>query len=109
MSVVRIRIAVIVVALAALAFVGLRPGDHRPAGADERPSSSGQLAAQPAPEPALPAIVSAAVTGATTVQTLPFSEWPGHVRPIRGAATVTGGALVGSAAPTKRRTFPLLI
>jgi hypothetical protein len=109
MSVVRIRIAVLVVALAVLAFAGLRSGDHQPADVHPCSSSSGRLAAQPAPEPALPAIASAAAIGTTILQTLPFSEWPGHVRPVRRATAVAGVSLVWSAAPAARRDYPLLI
>ncbi|MPZ17340.1 MAG: hypothetical protein GEV06_05435 [Luteitalea sp.] len=105
----RIRLTLIVAALAILALAGLRPEVSRSTEPHGSAGSSGQLAGQPAPDPALPAIGSAAATASSTVQTLPHSGLSRHVRPAQAVFTLTVPAPVLPDVTTKPRSFPLLI
>jgi hypothetical protein len=106
---VRSRFILIVVALAVLAFAGLRHGDHRSTAPPGSNGATGQLAGQPAPDSALPAVVSAAATASAAVQTLPHSGWRHLVRPAEDAFTAVRQTPLVPDGATRRRTFPLLI
>ena len=105
----RVRLTLIVVALAVLAFAGLRPLEQRSPESPSSAATSGQLAGQPAPDPDLPAIVNVAVTTSVTVHTYLVVDSGRHLRP---AQSVLAGTLRTPVVPddtARPRSFPLLI
>jgi len=106
---VRIRLTFIAIALAVLVFGGLRQGDLRLSEPYDSPPTSGQLAGQPAPDPALPVVVSVAVHGSSTTRTLSSSHWHRHRRPAAAFTAASQHTPIVSDRATSRRSFPLLI
>jgi hypothetical protein len=106
---VRVRITFIAIALLIAAFGGLRQGELRSAEPYDGPPASGQLAGQPAPDPALPAFMSVAVNGSSTARTLSASHGHRHARPTAEITVANQPAPIGSDRATSRRSFPLLI
>jgi len=107
---VRSRLTLILLALTVLAVAGLDQGEPRAVEPLDNASTQSQLSAQPAPDPALPAIVGAAAKGSATVQTLPaLAGWHRHARPVDVAGTHRPRTLHGSDFTARPRTFPLLI
>jgi hypothetical protein len=66
---VRGRLIAITIALAVLAFAEIRYDDQASTAQRRSNAASGQLADPPAPEPAPPAIITAAVSTSATVRT----------------------------------------
>jgi hypothetical protein len=106
---VRVRLTVIVVALAVLAFVGLRQGDLRSAAPQTSARTSGMLDAHAAPHAIPPAVVSTAVVGSATGQALPFLQWRRHARPAQGATGASRLAPAGANGADRPHSYPLLI
>lgn len=96
------------IALAVLAFAEIRHDD--PARTAERQSNAafGQLAGPPAPEPDVPAIITAAVGTSATVQTVLVVESRRHLRPALSVFTLSPRLPVAHSTD-KPRFFPLLI
>jgi hypothetical protein len=106
----RSRLTLILLALTVLAAAGLGQGDPRAADPGDSASTQSQLSAQPAPDPALPAIVSAAAKGSATVRTLPaLAGWHRHAGPVDVVGTDHPGAQHGPDLIARPRTYPLLI
>ena len=105
---VRGRLIAIVIALAVLAFAEIRYDAQAPT---QRQSNhaSGQLAGPPAPEPDLPAIVTAAVSTSATVQTVLVIESRRQLSPALSVFTVSPHLPVVAHSTGKPRFFPLLI
>jgi hypothetical protein len=106
---VRARFVLIAVAFAVLAYAGLGAGDARPVDALDSAHSSSQLSAQPAPDAALPSVITASVKGSATVDTSPFSMPRRHTQRGQGVTLALRQALPASAADARPRAFPLLI
>ena len=107
-STVRIRIAV-VVALVVFALAALRPANRAPVNPRRHSSSSGQLAGRPEPPSAVSAIVSAAVAGTTTAQTLAIGDRPCGLSAPRSTGASEDSPLPASSRPVIQRNLPLLI
>jgi hypothetical protein len=106
---VRIRLLPVAAALAVLALAGVRAGDPPAVSPHNTAPASGQLDHQPAPNPALPAVASAAITKSASVQSQP-AVWPrGFVRPAQRVSTTTVRPTFFAAAAPRPLTFPLLI
>lgn len=104
------RLTLILLALTVLAFAGLDQGEPRAVEPLDNASTQSQLSAQPAPDPALPAIVSAAAKGSATVQTLPaLPAWHRHALPVALTGTDHPGTQHGWDLTARPRTYPLLI
>lgn len=106
---VRGRLIAIVIALAVLAFAEIRY-DHLASTAQrQNNTASCQLADPPAPEPDLPAIITAAVGPSATVRTVFVVESRHQLAPALGAFTVSRPLPVVAHRTLQRRSFPLLI
>jgi len=106
---VRVRLFLIAAALAILAIAGLRPGEPSSAPSLDSTPASSQLASEPAPDPALPAVITAAVARSASVQSQP-AIWPhGFVRPAQWVLAGTAQPAVFAATSARPLTFPLLI
>jgi hypothetical protein len=112
---VRRRILPIVCALVVLAFAGLRQLDDRAIQLDERAiepfastAATGRLAAPPAPEPLLPAVVPEPAATSPTPAPL-TSAWHRHPRPADTATIAHRPAPRTSTGAARPLTIPLLI
>jgi hypothetical protein len=106
---VRVRLLLIAVALVVSALAGLRPADPPLVQSFDRAPTSGALAGQPGPDPALPAVISAAAIMSSSVQSQP-AVWPrGLVRPAQRASATTIRPAVAVHVSARPVTFPLLI
>jgi hypothetical protein len=106
---VRRRLALIVAALAILAVAGFADRSQRPADSHDGAPASSRISGQPAPDPALPAFLSAPAKGQATVQTLTFSQARRDGRPSEGVTTASQLSRVGADHAARPRAFPLLI
>ncbi len=108
MSGVRGRLIAIVIALAVLAFAEIRYDDQAPTAQRQSTAASG-LADPPAPEPDLPAIITAAVSTSATFQTVLVVESRRQLSPALSVFTVSPHLPVVAHSTGKPRFFPLLI
>jgi hypothetical protein len=99
----------IVIALAVLAFAEIRYDDQAPTAQRQSNAASGQLADTPAPDPDLPAIITAAVSTSATVQTVLVIESRRQLSPALSVFTVSRHLQVVAHSTGKPRFFPLLI
>ena len=97
------------IALAVLAFAEIRYDDRAPTAQRQSNTGSGQLADQPAPEPDVPAILTAAVSASATVQTVLLAESRRQLSPALSVCTVSPHLPVVAHSTGKPRFFPLLI
>ena len=105
---VRGRLIAIVIALAVLAFADIcyeQASTSQP----QSNAASGQLADPPAPEPALPANITAAVGTSATVRTVFVVESKHQLSPALSALTVGRPLPVVAHSTGRPRSFPLLI
>ena len=105
---VRGRLIALVIALAVLAFAEIRYDDQAPT-TQRQSNASGQLASPPAPEPDVPAIVTAAVSTSATVQTVLVIESRCPLSPALSVFTVSPHLPFVAHSSDKPRFFPLLI
>lgn len=103
---VRRRLITIAIALAILAFAGIRHADQAPRQSN---AAAGQLADAPAPEPDVPAISTAAVNTSATVRTALVVESARQLHPALSVFTVSPRLPVVAHSTHKPRFFPLLI
>jgi hypothetical protein len=107
---VRSRLPLILLALAVLTFAGLDQGEPRAAKPGDRASTQSQISTQPAPDSALPAIISAVAKRSATVQTLPaLAGRHDHALPADVAGTEHRGTQRRPEFNARPLTFPLLI
>jgi hypothetical protein len=107
---VRGRLIALVIALAVLAFAEFRDDHQAPTAQRQSIAASGQLADPPAPEPDPPAIINAAVSSSTTVQTVPpLVESRRHLGLPLSVFAVSHPPPVDTCRTAKPRSFPLLI
>jgi hypothetical protein len=107
---VRARLLLIAIALAVLAFAGLRHDDQRSREPHHGGGASSRVAAQPAPDAEAPAIVRAAATAPATAQKDLASDSRGHVHPAHEFSTAIRHATAEPGYDISRpRSFPLLI
>ena len=106
---VRGRLIALVLALAVLAFAEFRNDNQAPTAQRQSIAASGQLADPPAPEPELPAIVSAAVSTSATVQSVPLVESKRQLGLPFSVFAVSHPSPVVACRTAKPRFFPLLI
>jgi hypothetical protein len=106
---VRRRLIAIVIALAVLACAQVRYDDRAPTAHRQSAAVSGQLADRPAPQPDVPAIITAAVSTSATVQTVLVVESMGQLRPALSVFTVSRHLPVLAHGTGRPRSFPLLI
>jgi hypothetical protein len=106
---VRGRLIAIMIALAVLAFAEIRNDDQAPTAQRHSDAASGQVGDQPAPEPDLPAIITAAVNTSATVQTVLVVESSRQLRPALSVFTVSPRLPVIAHSTDKPHSFPLLI
>jgi hypothetical protein len=107
---VRLRLVLIAIALAVLAFAGLRQEPERSIALHTGSVASSQLSSQPAPDHEPPTIVRAAVTASATAQTQVACEPRGYERPTLDVATDGRQPLREPAWQAGLpRSFPLLI
>ena len=99
----------IVLALAALAFAEIRYDDGAPTALGPSNASSGQLSAPPAPEPEVPAILTAAPSTSATVQTVLVIESRRQLSPAFSVFKVSPHLQVVTHSTGKPRVIPLLI
>lgn len=97
------------IALAVLAFAEFRDDNQAATAQRQSIAASGQLADPPAPEPDLPAIISAAVSTSATVQTVPLVESRRQLGLPLGVFAVSHPPPVVASRTAKPRSFPLLI
>ena len=105
---VRGRLIAIVIALAVLAFADIcyeQASTSQP----QSNAASGQLADPPAPEPAPPAIITAAVSTSAPVRTVFVVESRHQLSPALSALTVGRPLPVVAHSTGRPRSFPLLI
>jgi hypothetical protein len=105
---VRGRLIAIAISLVVLAFAEIRY-DAQALTQHQSNAASGQLADPPAPEPDVPAIITAAVSTSATVQTLLVVESRRQVRPALSISTVSLRLPVVVHITDKPRFIPLLI
>lgn len=103
------RLVAIVIALAVLAFVASRHDGQAPAAQGRSNPAAGQLADPPAPEPDLPAIITAAASISVTVQTVLVIESRRQLSPALSVFRVSPHLSVVAHSTGKPRFFPLLI
>ena len=103
------RLIAIAIALAALAFAEVRYDDQAPTAQRQSSAASGQVADPPAPEPGVPAIITAAVSTSATVQTVLVVESRRPLSPALSVFTVSRHLPVVAHSAGKPRFFPLLI
>jgi hypothetical protein len=106
---VRGRLIALVIAMAVLAFAEFRDDNQAPTAQRQSIAASGQLADPPAPEPDPPAIISAAVSSSTTVQTVPLVEARRQLGQPLSVFAVRYHPPVVACRTAKPRSFPLLI
>ena len=106
---VRGRLIAIVIVLAVLAFAEIRSDDQAPTAQRQSNAASGQLADPPAPEPDLPAIITAAVSTSATFQTVLVVESRRQLSPALSVFTLSPHLPVIAHSAGKPRFFPLLI
>lgn len=106
---VRGRVIAIVLALVVLAFAETRHDDRASEARHQGNATSGQLAAPPAPQPDLPAIITAAVKTSTTVRTALVVESRHQLNPALSVSSVSRHLPVVAYSTGKPRAFPLLI
>jgi hypothetical protein len=106
---VRGRLIAIVIALAVLAVAEIRYDDQAPTAQRQSNAASGQLADPPAPEPDVPAIITAAVSTSATVQTVLVAASRRQLSPALGVFTLSRHLPVVAHNTRKPRLFPLLI
>ena len=109
MSGVRGRLIAIVIALAVLAFAEIRYDDQASTAQRQSNAASGQLADPPAPEPDLPAIITAAVSTSATVRMVLVVESRHQLSPALSVFTVSRHLPVVAHSTGQPRFFPLLI
>ena len=107
---VRLRVILIAIALAVVAFAGLHQDNDRSIAPHTGSLASSQLSSQPAPDPEPPAIVKAVVTASASAQTHVACEPRGYERTALDVSTDGRMRLhrrdYRAGLP---RTFPLLI
>ena len=104
------RLIAIVIALAVLAFAEFRDDNQAPTAQRQSIAASGQLADPPAPDPDPPAIINAAVSSSTTVQTVPPLVESRHQLGLPlSVFAVSHLPPVVACRTAKPRSFPLLI
>jgi hypothetical protein len=103
------RLIAIVIALAILAFAEIRYDAQAPTAQRQRDAVSGQLADPPAPEPDVPAIITASVSTSATVQTVLLVESRRQLSPAVSVFIVSRHLPVVAHSTGKPRFFPLLI
>lgn len=106
---VRGRLIAIMIALAILAFAKIGNDDQTPTAQRHSNAASVQVGDQPAPEPDVPAIITAAVNTSATVQTVLVVESSRQLRPALSVFTVSPRLPVIAQSTDKPRFFPLLI
>jgi len=106
---VRGRLIAIVITLAVLAFAEIRYDAQAPTPQRQSNAASGQLADPPAPEPDVPAIITAAVSTSATVQTVLVVGSRRQLSPTLSVFTVSRHLPVVAHSTGKPRFFPLLI
>jgi hypothetical protein len=106
---VRGRLIAIVIALAVLAFAESRYDDQASTAQRQSNAASGQLADPPAPEPDVPAIITAAVSTSATVRTVFVVESRHQLSPALSACTASRPLPVVAHSTGQPRSFPLLI
>ncbi len=106
---VRGRLIAIVIALAVLAFAETHYDDQGPTAQRQSNAASGQLADPSAPEPDLPAIITAAVSTSATFQTVVVIESRRQLSPALSVFTVSPQPPVIAHSAGRPRIFPLLI
>ncbi len=104
---VRGRLVAFMIASAILAFAEIRHDDPARTAESQSNAAFGQLAGPPAPEPDVPAIITAAVGTSATVQTVLVVE-SRHLRPALSVFTLSPRLPVAHSTD-KPRFFPLLI
>jgi hypothetical protein len=97
------------IVLAVLAFAEIRNDDQAPTAQLQSNAASGQLADPSAPEPDVPAIITAAVSTSATVQTVLVVESRRQLSPALSAFTVSRHLPVVPHSTGEPRFFPLLI
>lgn len=97
------------IALSVLAFAEIRYDDQAPTAQRQSNAASGQLADPPAPEPDVPAIITAGVSTSATVQTVLVFESRRQLSPALSIFTVSPHLPVVPHSTGKPRFFPLLI
>jgi len=106
---VRLRVLLIACALVVLALAGLRQDSDPSADPPGGLNASGQLSAQPAPEPSMPAVVGAAAKASTPSPTSLPSGPHRHLRPHTVLVEAARHAQRAGPGADRPRTFPLLI
>ena len=104
---VRRRLIAIMIALAILAFAEIGNDDQAPTTQRHSAAASGQFGDQPAPEPDVPAILTAAVNTSATIQTVLVVESSRQLRAALGVFTVRPRPPVVAHSTDKPRFFPL--
>lgn len=97
------------IALAVLAFAEIGNDNQAPTAQRHSHAASVEVGDQPAPEPAVPAIITAAVNTSATVQTVLVVESSRQLRPALSVFTVSSRLPVIAHSTDKPRFFPLLI
>ena len=97
------------IALVVLACAEIRYDDRAPTAQRQSTAASGQLADRPAPEPEVPAIITAAVSTSATVPTVLVVESRCQPGPALSVFTVSRHLPVVAHGTGKPRFFPLLI
>jgi hypothetical protein len=107
---VRLRLPLILFALTVLTFAGLDRGAPRTAEPGDWTPTQNQISTQPAPDSALPAIISAVAKRSATVQTLPaLAGRHDLARPVDVTGTAHRGTQRRPEFNARPLTFPLLI
>ena len=106
---VRRRLVGIVILLAVLAFAKIRYDDQAPTAQRQSHAASAPLAGPAAPEPDVPAIITAAVSTSATLQTILVGESSRQLSPTPRVFTLRRPLPVLAHSPGKPRVFPLLI
>lgn len=106
---VRLRLLLIACALVVLAFAGLRHASAPPVDPIGALGTTGHLSTQPAPEPALPAVITEATTAAPTTPAPLTSGGQRHLRPADPTVIVNHPPQPSATHATRPLTFPLLI
>jgi voltage-gated potassium channel Kch len=106
---VRGRLITIAIALPVLAFAVIRHADQAPTAQRQSNAAAGQLADPRAPEPDVPAIITAAVNTSATVQTVLVVGSSRQLRPALSVFAVSPHLPVVARSTDKPRFFPLLI
>jgi hypothetical protein len=103
------RLIAFLIALVVLAFAQIRHDVQTPAAEREGNIAAGQLAVPAAPDPAVPAIITAAVSPSATFHTVLVVESGRPVTPMLSVSAAGAHLPVVAHSASKPRSFPLLI